>query len=116
MRCFVSTRQEFPELPPDVIDMVEPEMHPAGNIGGCEEIQIGNYFKDPDTKEKGAEYIYGHQLLERRVDEGWKVVTICWKRDDGHTNFGHEPAIKHVLVAVIIKLTEAAEKYLNPKK
>ncbi|MGH7250044.1 MAG: hypothetical protein ACREGC_03650 [Minisyncoccia bacterium] len=40
--------------------------------------------------------------LKNSLAEGWKLVTIAWVRDETN-NYGHEPAVCHVLRAVIVK-------------
>lgn len=40
--------------------------------------------------------------LKKLLAEGWKLVTIAWVRDE-HTNYGHEPAVNHVLRAVVVQ-------------
>lgn len=90
-----------------LLHLVEPQKVNATDVKGCVEIlmcahNISNPFFWEGNQEQ--QFMNPYELMDRLIDKGWKVVTVAYKRNDGPPNFGHEPAINHVLVAVLIKV------------
>ncbi|WKZ26713.1 MAG: hypothetical protein QY304_01265 [Candidatus Paceibacterota bacterium] len=90
-----------------LLHLVEPQKVNATDVKGCVEIRtdvsnVSNPFFRKGGEER--EYISPHELMDLLINDGWKVVTVAYKRKDGTPNFGHEPTINHVLVAVLIKV------------
>lgn len=94
------------EVSSQIVDLVEPQLLDASQVISCQEINLSASDVDnPSYTEGGSEekYIRPRELLDRMIDEGWKLITICWKRSDGSANYGHDPVINHKLVAVLVK-------------
>ena len=101
------TEKDFPELSSGIIDIVEPKRLVASQIKACHEINLSDaWVNNPLWKKGDAEdekRMSPTNLFGKMITDKWRVVTICWKRDDGPTNFGNAPAINHILVAVLVK-------------
>ena len=87
-------------------DLVTPHNIDASSIVGCVEITVGSQtIANPFHKEGGQEArsITPNDLIGRLVKEGWVVVRVmCY--GDSHTNYGHEPAISHKTVVLLVKV------------
>jgi hypothetical protein len=87
-------------------DLVTPSKIDASSIVGCKEIAISvGTMVNPDYKDGGSEakYIEPGDLVEKLVKVGWIVARVmCYS--DSSTNYGHEPAIFHKTVVLLVKI------------
>lgn len=90
-----------------VLELVTRRPIHANEIKGCREVNLsGGSHENPKWKEGGTEkkHLKPHELIEQLLEEEWVVTNLFYKRDDGSTNYGHEPSINHSLVAVLVKI------------
>lgn len=87
--------------------LVTPFSINAESVKGCCEVNLsGGEIQNPSWK-KGdlddTKFLSPREYTELMVKDGWKVITIAFKRSDGPTNYGHEPTMNYELVAVLVK-------------
>jgi len=90
-----------------VVGLVEKAAIKAADVRNCHMVQMdGSVVVDPDHQgdDSVTKYINPSKLIERMVTNGWKVLTVAYVRNDGSTNFGHEPAVNYGLQVVLVKV------------
>lgn len=94
----------IPEITAEVaglVHLVAPQTINAKKVKKCLEIELSrSTIPHPDYNDGRG--INPSQLLKELVGRQWTILTIAYKRNDGATNFGHDPAVNHVLVAVLV--------------
>lgn len=95
------------KLEKELIQLVEPNMVSAEEVLNCVEICMDACsVENPLYREGGEEpkYIQPQKLMSNFLEHGWKVLSIAYKRYDDSVNFGHEPTVRYMLVAVMVKV------------
>lgn len=100
--------EELPTATTEVFTVVHAN-HRAEDIRKCVSFKLEsggtrNPLYDKDQPNGESEWVQAHPFMNRLLEEGWKVASICWVRDDGSVNYGHEPAVHHVLTVIMVKL------------
>lgn len=85
--------------------LVVPQKIAAKDVKGCVEIYVdANNVRNPLHKAEGEpEFIGPQELVKKLLENGWKVITVAYKRDDTG-NLGHDPTVTHNLVMVMVKV------------
>jgi hypothetical protein len=93
------------------IDLINPAEINAEKIINCYEIDMSECsvrnpkFKENEDSCKEEKYIQPQELIKDLKDQGWIVARVmCYS--DSDTNFGHDPAIKHKTVVLMVKLSD----------
>ncbi|GMU74054.1 MAG: hypothetical protein AMXMBFR44_2530 [Candidatus Campbellbacteria bacterium] len=102
-------KEMFPVLEAEITHVVEPTKVPASSVIRFCVFDVGHYdvsnplFKE-GSPEFGGKRMTGSELMEMLLRNDWVLLSLCWIRKDGHTNYGHEPTVNHELVATMAKI------------
>lgn len=87
-------------------DLVQPNTVDASRIISCMEVCISRgVVINPYHKDSGEEpaRLDPSVLIEKMTKDGWVVARVmCY--GDSSTNYGHEPAISHKTVVLMVKM------------
>ena len=106
----MKTAQVLPGEMAAIMEIATPKMYPAENIIGClqfgfDNVTVENPFHNEEKNDPSVpKRIQPHALVEKLIAEGWEISFLGWIRNDGTTNFGHEPSVSHKLAVVMVKL------------